>query len=62
MKKTWQIGEILLLLALSVPIIFGLAYVLWPVSPKLAIVVEFISLFIMIVAWFKLFDNLVSHA
>jgi hypothetical protein len=62
MKKTWQIGEILLLLALSVPIIFGLAYVLWPVSPKLAIVVEFISLFAMILAWFKLFDNLVSHA
>jgi hypothetical protein len=62
MRKSWQIGELLLLLALSVPVVFVLAYLLWPVSPRLAIVAEFISFLTIIVAWFKLLDNFVSHA
>jgi hypothetical protein len=62
MRKSWQIGELLLLLALSVPVVFGLAYLLWPVSPRLAITAEFISFLTIIVAWFKLLDNFVSHA
>jgi ABC-type thiamin/hydroxymethylpyrimidine transport system permease subunit len=61
MKKTWQISELLLLLVLSVPVIFGLAYILWPVSPKLAIAAEFTFFLAMIITWFKVFDNLVSH-
>jgi ABC-type thiamin/hydroxymethylpyrimidine transport system permease subunit len=62
MRKNWQIGELLLLLVLSVPVVFGLAYLLWPVSPRLAIAAEFISFLTIIVAWFKLLDNFVSHA
>ena len=61
MKKTWQISELLLLLVLSVPVIFGLAYLLWPVSAKLAIVAEFILFSTMIMVWCKVFDHLVSH-
>jgi hypothetical protein len=61
MKKTWQISELLLLLVLSVPVIFSLAYFLWPVSAKLAIVAEFTLFSTMIMVWCKVFDNLVSH-
>jgi hypothetical protein len=61
MKKTWQISELLLLLGLTVPVIFGLAYIIWPISAKLAITTEFIFFFAIIMAWFKVFENLVSH-
>ena len=61
MKKSWQIGELLLLLAISIPVIFGLAYILWPLNPRMAIVAEFICFSVIIVAWFKVFDNCISH-
>jgi ABC-type thiamin/hydroxymethylpyrimidine transport system permease subunit len=61
MIKNWQISELLLLLALSVPVIFGLAYILWSVNPLLAIVIEFSAFLALIVTWFKLFDHVVSH-
>lgn len=60
--KTWRIGQLLLLLVVSVPLIFGLAYFLWSLNPKLAIIVEFASFLTIILAWFNLFDKIVSHA
>jgi hypothetical protein len=62
MKKSWQIGELLLLLALSVPVIFGLAYLLWPVGPRLTIAFIFTSFLATTIAWFDVFDRVVSHA
>jgi hypothetical protein len=60
--KPWQIISLCLSLVLFVPFVFRLTYLLWSVSPKFALGLEFSLLLAFILAWFTLFDRLTSHA
>jgi hypothetical protein len=60
--KSWQISALCLSLVLLVPFVFWLTYTLWSVSPKLALGLEFSLILAFVLAWFALFDRIVSHA
>ncbi len=60
MMKSWQIGLLCLSLVLLVPSVFWLTYNLWSLSPKLALGLEFSLILAFVLAWFTLFDRILS--
>lgn len=60
--KSWQIGMLCLSLVLSVPLVFGVTYLVWAFSPRAALTLEFVAFSALVLAWFAFLDRAISHA